>query len=209
MTDRYDTSSATEGQFQPGSDENVLLNKLGITEPDEMDNIEFDLLANLEVELFDEIQLDSRLSVEDLCQWHGRWMGSLYTWAGEYRTVNISKDDFHFAAANQIPRLMNEFEEKYLHIYTPCEGMADPALVEALGICHIEFIIIHPFREGNGRLARLLSTIMALQANKPPLDFEIMNSDKEHYVKAIHAGHAGNYGPMKEIFDEILQYSLT
>lgn len=62
--------------------------------------------------------------------------------------------------------------------------------------------------EGNGWLARLLSTIMALQADMPPLDFEIMNSDKERYVKAIHAGHAGNYEPMKKIFDEVLQYSL-
>jgi len=86
--------------------------------------------------------------------------------------------------------------------------MGDTALVEALGVCHIEFIIIHPFREGNGRLARLLATIMALQADKPPLDFEIINSDKERYIKAIHAGHAENYEPMRQIFDEILQYSL-
>lgn len=147
MVDRYDTSSDTEGQFQPGSDENVLLNKLGITDPDKIDNQEFDLLADLEVKLFDEIQLDSRLSVEDLCQWNGRWMGSLYAWAGRYRTVNVSKDDFHFAAANQVPRLMSEFDEKYLQIYTPCEGLGDPALVEAIGVCRIEFIIIHPFRD--------------------------------------------------------------
>ncbi len=30
MPDRYDTSGTPEGQFQPGSDNNVLLNKLGI-----------------------------------------------------------------------------------------------------------------------------------------------------------------------------------
>ncbi|MCH7675134.1 hypothetical protein IH879_09290 [candidate division KSB1 bacterium] len=49
--------------------------------------------------------------------------------------------------------------------------------------------------------------IMALQADKPPLDFEIMNSDKERYISAIHAGHAGNYSPMKQVFDDVLSYS--
>lgn len=71
----------------------------------------------------------------------------------------------------------------------------------------IEFIVIHPFRDGNGRLARLLATIMALQANKPPLNFDLMIADGERYIKAIHAGHAGNYLPISRIFDEILQSS--
>lgn len=57
MTDRYDTSSSPEGQYQPGSGEKVLLNKMGITDPDEMDYVEFDLLANFENELFDEMLL--------------------------------------------------------------------------------------------------------------------------------------------------------
>jgi hypothetical protein len=39
MPDRYDTSGNLEGQFQPGSDKKVLLNKLGITDPDEIDDI--------------------------------------------------------------------------------------------------------------------------------------------------------------------------
>ena len=102
---------------------------------------------------------------------------------------------------------MNEYDEKYLHAYSPCEGMNNSELIEALSICHVEFIIIHPFREGNGRLARLLATVMALQANMPPLDFEIMHSDKKGYISATHAGHAGEYNPMRKIFGEILSYS--
>jgi cell filamentation protein len=207
MPDRYDASSSPEGQYQPGSYGKVLVNKLNIIDPDEMDNIEFDLLAELEDQLLNEIQLDSQINIKDLCEWHKRWLGSVYEWAGKYRTVNLSKDDFHFAAVNQILRLMNEFDEKYLGVYTPCEGMSKSVLIEALSICHVEFIIIHPFREGNGRLARLFATVMALQANMPPLDFEIMHSNKNGYISAIHAGHAGDYNPMKKIFGEILSYS--
>ena len=39
-SDRYDTSSLPEAQFEPGSNDQVLRNKLGITSPDEMDSRE-------------------------------------------------------------------------------------------------------------------------------------------------------------------------
>ena len=36
MTDRYDTAGNPEGQYQPGSDDSVLLNKLSIVDSAEM-----------------------------------------------------------------------------------------------------------------------------------------------------------------------------
>lgn len=204
MSNRYDTDANPDGQYQPGSGRKILLNKLDITDPDEADNLEFDLLADLQDELLNEIELDTRISVDELCRWHARWLGRLYDWAGSYRTVNLSKDDYTFAAADQVPRLMAEYDKNYLHRYTPCERMRDDELVEALAVCHVEFIIIHPFREGNGRLARLLATVMALQADKPPLDFETMHRDKAGYIAAIQAGHACDYSPMQEVFERIL-----
>ena len=59
-----------------------------------------------------------------------------------------------------------------------------------------------------GRLGRLLTTVMALQSGMPPLDFELIEKDKGRYIEAIHAGHAGDYEPMKLIFSEILDFSL-
>ena len=43
--------------------------------------------------------------------------------------------------------------------------------VQALALTHAEFVLIHPFREGSGRLVRLLSTLMAVQASLPALDY--------------------------------------
>jgi hypothetical protein len=48
----------------------------------------------------------------------------------------------------------------------------------------------------------------AMQAGMPPLDFEPMEKDKNRYVEAIHAGHAGDYEPMRLIFSEVLDFSL-
>jgi len=208
MPDRYNTTGNPEGQYQPGSGDKVLLNQLGITDVDEMEQAEFDSLAELQDILLEELEIDQTIDADDLSVWHQRWLGTIYKWAGDYRSVNMAKGDFMFAAANFIPKLMADFGTQYLSQYTPCEEMDKDELAEALAICHIEFIIIHPFREGNGRLGRLLATVMALQAGMPPLDFALLEEERDRYILAIHAGHAGDYGPMRQIFSEVLVFSL-
>ena len=42
----------------------------------------------------------------------------------------------------------------------------------------------------------------------PALDFEQIEKDKGRYIEAIHAGHAGDYAPMKLIFSAVLDFSL-
>jgi cell filamentation protein len=208
MPDRYDTSGNPEAQHQPGSDNQVLLNKLGITDPQEMEDTEFDSLVKFQVALFDAFPVDQQITAKDLCEWHRDWLGAIYEWAGNYRTVTMSKGDFPFAAVPQLPNLMLKLDQEYLQKYTPCNEMERDELVNAMALCHVEFIIIHPCRDGNGRLGRLLTTVMALQAGMPPLDFELIEMGKDRYIEAIHAGHAGNYEPMKLIFSEVLEFSL-
>ncbi len=67
-----------------------------------------------------------------------------------------------FAAAAQIPVLMDQFERDVLQRYTPCTFADRGDIVRALAETHVELVLIHPFRDGNGRLARVLSTLMAL-----------------------------------------------
>ncbi|MEX2516871.1 MAG: Fic family protein [Gammaproteobacteria bacterium] len=209
MTDRYDISNSSESLWQPGSNEKVLLNRLAIVNTEDMENLEFDLLLRLQNQLLNEIEIDSRIQSDDLCQWHQRWLGEVYEWAGRYRSVNLSIGDFQFAAAYRIHDLMAQFDRDIIGSYTPCGSFSDAELIDAISITHVELIVIHPFRDGNGRLARLLATVMALQANKPLLNFEMMASDKKRYIGAIHAGHDRNYEPMRQIFGEILEYSLA
>lgn len=203
MPDRYNTSGNPEGQFQPGSNDQVLFNKLGIIDPAEMDNIELDLLEQLTDAVLNEVEEDQVITSDNLCEWHHRWLGNVYEWAGRYRSVNMGKGDIKFATANLIPKLMEDFEQKYLAVFTPCKGMENDRLIQALARVHIEYILVHPFREGNGRLSRLLANIMALQAGQPILDFSYMDRNKSDYFAAIQAG-LDNDKSMKEIFRQVL-----
>lgn len=66
------------------------------------------------------------------------------------------------------------------------------------------------FREGNGRTARVLSILMALQAGLPLLDFSsIAEEKKQEYFSAVQAGLDKNYAPMERLFAEIIERSLA
>jgi cell filamentation protein len=70
---------------------------------------------------------------------------------------------------------------------------------------HAELILIHPFREGNGRIARLLAMLMGLQAGLPPLDFSPLEGrGKAHYIAGIHAAVGHDYMPLAEMFLRVI-----
>ena len=124
--------------------------------------------------------------------------------------MNISKDGFPFAAAAQVPRLMTQFEREVLLRDTPCTFNDRAEVIRALAETHVELVLIHPFREGNGRLARILSTLMALQAGLPLLDFSLIAGvKKEAYFAAIQAGMDKNYQPMEKLFSGIIEKSVA
>lgn len=203
MTDRY-AVHGTQGEFQPGSNDLVLANKLGIQSVEDMDDLELELLQRLYEEVLVKHLPNRVLTVEDLKTWHRRWLGNVFEWAGQERSVNMGKDGFMFAASAQIPRLLADFERSCLARWTPCHDMNADALVEAIAVTHVEFILIHPFREGNGRLSRLMADVMAVQSGRLPLDYSTWNADRPAYYQAIHLGMQMEYAPMKRLVAQAL-----
>lgn len=206
---RYDESGSTEARFEPGSNDTVLKNKLGIIDSAELDRVEAQALIKATDALFHEYDAGHQFSAEDICHMHKVWLGDIYEWAGKYRTVNISKGDFSFAMAAQIPKLMDQFEKDQLAKYTPCNFSDRNEIVKALAEVHTELVLIHPFREGNGRCSRILASLMALQAGLPVLDFSVISgSRKSEYFTAVQLGMDRDYAPMEKIFAEIIECSI-
>jgi cell filamentation protein len=199
--------------FEPGSNGEVLKNNVGIKFKGEMEALEENELEYAELELLNLFDENHQFTAEDICNIHELWLGDIYPFAGNYRSVNMAKGDFLFAPSNRIEYLMNKFESDFLAKYTPCHYADIDELANALGVVHVELILIHPFREGNGRVARLLADLMSMQAKKPPLNYiAIDQTENQHgfdqYILAIHAGVGGIYEPMKEIFKMLLDQSV-
>lgn len=208
MATRYDIDHLVEAQFEPGSRGRVLRNLLGIRGKRQMDAQEAVRLEAATDWAIRHVAADQRFTAADICRWHRQWLGELYSWAGDYRQVNISKGSFVFAMAAQVPRLMREFERDVLARHTPCTFGNPDEVLAALAVTHCELVLIHPFREGNGRVSRLLSTLMALQAGLPLLNFSgIRGKQRTAYFAAVQAGMRRNYAPMVEVFRKVVAAS--
>jgi len=97
--------------------------------------------------------------------------------AGKYRNVNVRVGKYVCPEWMKIPGLMAEFMEWYkvarkkLHPF------------ELASLVHLKFVKIHPFRDGNGRMARLLMNFVLLKADYPLLN--IFNDEKTLYYLVL------------------------
>lgn len=207
MSRKY-IATGPEAELQPGSRGRVLRNRLGITRIRDMNEAESQALLIAQDAALDHFGPEHRFTAADICDLHRLWLGPVYDWAGDYRSVNIGKGGFQFAHAPLIAGLMGELERGPLARHTPCRPGRDDATAAALAEVHAELILIHPFREGNGRLARLLALLMALQAGLPPLDFSpLAGRGRRAYIAAIHAALGRDYGPLTAMFGRVIARS--
>jgi cell filamentation protein len=207
---RDDVSWLPEAEFEPGSGDLVLRNLRGIASKQAMDDAEATALERATDRVIGTFDAAHRFTAADVCEIHRVWLGEIYEWAGRYRQVNVSKGAFPFAAAAHISALMAEFEQDPLRRHTPCNVTNRAGVVRALAEVHTDLVLIHPFRDGTGRAARLLSTLMALQAGLPLLDFgAIAGEQKYAYFSAVQAGLDRHYDPMARIFAEIIEKSVA
>jgi len=202
---RY-AAAGMESEFQPGSRGRVLRNLLGITRVREMEAVESQALTAAQDAALEIYGSEHRCTAADIRRLHRMWLGSIYPWAGNYRTVNVGKGGFQFAHAPLIPPLMAALGREELHRHTPCGRAANVSIARSLADVHAELILIHPFRDGNGRVARLLTLLMASQAGLPPLKLTALaGGGKRGYVRAIHAAMSRDYAPLEKIFAFVIE----
>jgi cell filamentation protein len=208
MSIKYNSKKVSE--IEPGSRGKVLKNLLGLKSRSAINKAEFDNYIRAENLLITQFDAAHKFNQSDVLHIHRVFLGNIYPWAGKLRDVNISKDGFSFASAFALPDAMKAFDEKVLRYNTPCKGTLEEA-ASKIAIVHTEFLLLHPFREGNGRTARLLATLMSYQAGFPGLDLSFIRSRGEQYKKYVQAVQAGldeNYEPMLAIILKALKLSL-
>lgn len=199
------------GEFEPGSKGLVLKNLLGLKTKDEIEKEELRGYYEAEKRLHAEFGIDQQLHEADIKHINKLFLGHLYSWAGAYRTVNLSKGGFPFASAMAIPSATKEFDKSILSVFTPCRGDSQIEIAHKIAVVHVEFLLIHPFREGNGRTARLLALVMAYQAGLPSLRFDFIDDSGaafKGYVAAIQQGINRDYSLMKEIILRAIERAL-
>jgi len=73
------------------------------------------------------------------------------------------------------------------------------AIVRAAWL-HLAFVQIHPFQDGNGRIARLLASFVLIKENLFP--FTVERTDRKAYIDALEAADEGDYQALVDIIIE-------
>jgi cell filamentation protein len=201
---RYREASGPQAATQPGSRGRVLLNRLGLTSKRALDLAEAQALARVQESYYARLTARTRFTATLIRQMHQDWLGSIYEWAGEYRQVELEKGGFRWPPAERVADNMLNFERGVLRQHTPCKPATLEAVALSIAVVHAELLLIHPFRDGNGRLARWLADIMAAQADypAPAYGFSGRGSKKRRaeYLLAVQQGYLENYWPLARFF---------
>ena len=110
-------------------------------------------------------------TVKCLQQIHAYLFGGLYEFAGQIRSVNISKDGFTFATAQYFSTTLPAIEQ-----------MPETTFDEIIAK-YVEMNVAHPFMEGNGRSTRIWLDLMLKRALKKCVDWSKV--DKRSYLDAM------------------------
>ena len=112
---------------------------------------------------------------------------------GVYRRVPVRIMGAHHEPVQ--PYLIEPKMEQLLHDYAASEDH----IVRKLARFHIEFEVIHPFIDGNGRTGRLLVNLELMKAGYPPIDIKF--TDRIAYYDAFEEYHAAHQiGAMEKLF---------
>ena len=159
---------------------------------------------------------DQPLTKEKICAWQAAFFPSGYSEGsqievGRYRTHEehivsgmFGKEKIHYVAPS--PERLEEEMDKFLDWFNRREEVSS---VIRSAIAHFWFVSIHPFEDGNGRLARILSDMLLARADKSEFRFynisSQINKDKNHYYDILEKAQHGD----GNITEWILWYAHT
>ena len=151
----------------------VITNKLGITDSPTLAREEERISKKSAARLFEQNLLNNMSSgtwttLQDI---HKELFQDIYDFAGELRTVNISKGNFRFVPVMYLSEAVK-----------PIESMPQNSFDEIVEK-YVEMNVAHPFREGNGRSMRLWLDHMLCVELQKTIDWSQI--DKETYLSAM------------------------
>jgi cell filamentation protein len=151
----------------------ALKNKLGIIDSTELAREEERISKKKAAEMFESGMLDTVKpgSYAALQAIHKQLFGDIYEFAGQTRNANIAKGNFRFAPVMYLDAALVSVEKMPQSTFDQ--------IVEK----YVEMNIAHPFREGNGRSARIwLDQILKKELGKV-VDWSKV--DKDDYLMAM------------------------
>ena len=173
----------------------VLKNRLGISSQSELNRLEADFTTTRIWEL-DQRPTPGKFDLPHLKKIHAHIFQDVYAWAGEQRTISISKggsmfclpQHLEFAAGDIFGKLARENHLK---------GLSREAFAERAAYFFSEINALHPFREGNGRTQNLFLKQLGRGAG---FEVSLEKVGREQMMVVARAAHLGELDGARGLF---------
>jgi cell filamentation protein len=171
----------------------ILINKFDIKAADVLEAVEAELTA-IRLEQFHDYA--RAINFDYLKAIHFHLFQDLYIWAGEVRTVDISKGDTRFCNVSRIEKEGSKSFSILSHTDHLSDSNAEEFIAQITDF-FCEMNVVHPFREGNGRALRLLCEVIAKRSG---FILSWGNISPKQWVNANIAGYHGDLTSLLKIF---------
>lgn len=186
----------------------VCINYLKSTEHDFIQTLEDKKLLEMYLYLVENFDISKPFGFKTVEKWHKEIFKTIYPFAGDLRTVEMAKGNgmeawtWQLQFLNGIPDLDNLIKQVSSKDYEDLD-----LLIQNLSKIMCDFLFIHPFREGNGRLSRLICDILLAKNGFPMIGLNLKNGD--NYIERVHEGYQCNYEPMQELLKIKIEEKIT
>jgi len=199
MQDFYDYAYASDSKYCYAGT-NILKNKLNIQDMQELQDAEREITSLRTAEFLNKfVNTAYDLDLAFLKEIHRFIFQDVYTWAGEFRTVDIAKGNMFCRSVfieEQLTKIFSNLKAENDLTELPKDQLAE-RLAHYLG----ELNAVHPFREGNGRVQRIFISLLALK-NGYHLQFSKIT--REDMLRASDEAFHLRYEFMEELMKNIL-----
>lgn len=152
----------------------VLKNNFGITESADLNEVEADIAA-IQIQGLLQQPPPNTFIPAHLCALHKQVFSEVYPWAGKLREVDIAKGDTYFLTHQEIASNLVELFSQLSDVNF-LKGSSPEEFSDFIGPFLVRLNYVHPFREGNGRVQRLLISQIAKNAGLE-LDWQSVGND--------------------------------
>ncbi len=194
-------------EFIISKENGIPINYLKTTDQDFVQLIEDKNLVDLYSKLVKTLDISKPFSFKDICKWHYEFLKDIYPFAGKIRTVEMSKKSDHSSWLWKLEFLKGipDLEKLILEVSSiefsnTSKNDVEP-ISDKLSELMSEFLFIHPFREGNGRICRLIGDIILAKNGFPMIGMNLKTKE-EFYIKCVQEGYSKNYKPLSKIIEE-------
>lgn len=168
----YSGLEPLEADCYPGT--SILVNRLDIRDNNRLEEAER-LITLRKIAVWELDPTADTFDFEHYKAIHRHLFGDLYDWAGQVRTVNLSKKGTQFCPAREIESRGKRIFDR-LKKLDYLRGMDHSSFVDELTDFYCSTNELHPFREGNGRTQRLFLSQLVRNAGYR-LNFSEMDGD--------------------------------